>query len=180
MANKSEKKVPAVFFDRDGTLNVDTGYLHEKEKLQWMPEAREAVKLANDRGYLAIVITNQSGVARGMFGEKAVRDLHAYMNEELEKIGAHLDGFYYCPHHPEAAVPEYRKDCDCRKPKNGLISAACKDFDIDLGQSLMVGDSPRDVECAERAGVRGVLYKGGSLLELVDFLISAPDTGAGA
>jgi len=180
MANKSEKKVPAVFFDRDGTLNVDTGYLHEKEKLQWMPEAREAVKLANDRGYLAIVITNQSGVARGMFGEKAVRDLHAYMNEELEKIGAHLDGFYYCPHHPEAAVPEYRKDCDCRKPKSGLISAACKDFDIDLGQSLMVGDSPRDVECAERAGVRGVLYKGGSLLELVDFLISAPDTGAGA
>jgi D-glycero-D-manno-heptose 1,7-bisphosphate phosphatase len=180
MANKMEKQVPAVFFDRDGTLNVDTGYLHEKEKLQWMPEAREAVKYVNDMGYLAIVITNQSGVARGMFGEQAVRELHAYMNEQLEKIGAHLDGFYYCPHHPEAAVPEYRQDCACRKPKSGLIDKACQDFEIDLEHSLMVGDSPRDVECAAGAGVRGILYQGGSLLELVKKFISARDTGVGA
>ena len=165
MAN--EKKVPAVFFDRDGTLNVDTGYLHEIEKLRWMPEAREAVKYVNDKGYLAIVITNQSGVARGMFGEEEVRKLHAYMNEELKGLGSHIDAFYYCPHHPEAAVPEYRRDCSCRKPKSGLIERACRDYPIDLGQSLMVGDSPRDVECGERAGVRGVLYKGGNLLEVL-------------
>ena len=180
MANKMEKQIPAVFFDRDGTLNVDTGYLHEKEKLQWMPGAREAVKYVNDMGYLAIVITNQSGVARGMFGEQAVNELHAYMNEELGKIGAHLDGFYYCPHHPEATVPEYRRDCDCRKPKSGLIDKACKDFAIDLEHSLMVGDSPRDVECGEGAGVRGILYQGESLLELVKKFISARDTGVGA
>ena len=163
----NEKKVPAVFFDRDGTLNVDTDYLHEIEKFQWMPGAREAVKYVNDRGYLAIVITNQSGVARGMFGEEEVRNLHAYMNEELGALGAHIDGFYYCPHHPEAKVPAYRQDCSCRKPKSGLIEQACGDFSIDLQRSLMIGDSPRDVECGERAGVRGVLYEGGSLLELV-------------
>ena len=180
MANKMEKKVPAVFFDRDGTLNVDTGYLHEKEKLRWMPEAREAVKYVNDMGYLAIVITNQSGVARGMFGEQAVRELHAYMDEELGRIGAHLDGFYYCPHHPEALVPEYRQDCVCRKPKSGLIDKACHDFAIDLGHSLMVGDSPRDVECGEGAGVRGILYQGGSLLELVKNFMPARDKGTGA
>ena len=168
MANKMATKRPAVFFDRDGTLNVDTGYLHEQEKLQWMPEAQKAVKYVNDRGYLAIVITNQSGVARGMFGEEAVKALHAYMNESLGKIGAHLDALYYCPHHPEAAVPSYRQDCDCRKPKRGLIEQACRDFDIDLGHSLMVGDSPRDVECGRGAGVKGVLYEGGSLLELLE------------
>jgi D-glycero-D-manno-heptose 1,7-bisphosphate phosphatase len=143
-----------------------------------MPEAREAVKHVNDMGYLAIVITNQSGVARGMFGEQAVRELHAYMNEELEKIGAHLDGFYYCPHHPEAAVPEYRQDCACRKPKSGLIDKACRDFAIDLEHSLMVGDSLREVECAEGAGVRGILYQGGSLLGLVSSCIPEQGTGA--
>ncbi len=166
MENK-ERKIPALFFDRDGTLNVDTDYLHEIEKFQWMPEAREAVKYANDRGYLVIVVTNQSGVARGMFGEDAVQELHRFMEAELEKIGAHVDAFYYCPHHPEAAVPEYRRDCDCRKPKSGLIEQAGRDFAIDREHSLMVGDSPRDVECGEGAGVRVVLYKGGSLLELI-------------
>lgn len=168
MENKQKQgKVPAVFFDRDGTLNVDTGYLHEIDKLQWMPEAKEAVKYVNDKGYLAIVITNQSGVARGMFGEEEVRALHEHMNKELGAIGAHIDAFYYCPHHPEAAVSAYRKDCSCRKPKSGLIEQACRDFSIDLARSLMVGDSSRDVECGEGAGVRGVLYDGGSLLTLL-------------
>ena len=166
MGSKRET-VPAVFFDRDGTLNVDTGYLHEKEKLQWMPEAKEAVKYVNDKGYLAIVITNQSGVARGMFGEEAVRSLHQYMNKELGVVGAHIDAFYYCPHHPEAVMPEYRQDCSCRKPKSGLIEQACQDFSIDLGRSLMIGDSPRDAACGEGAGVRGILYEGNSLLALV-------------
>lgn len=158
---------PAVFFDRDGTLNVDTGYLHETSEFRWMPEAPEAIKYVNDRGYLAIVITNQSGVARGLFPESDVLALHEYMNEQLAGLGAHIDAFYYCPHHPEGAVPEYRQECDCRKPRSGLIERACRDFAIDPGRSLMIGDSPRDVECGERAGVRGVLYKGGSLLELV-------------
>ena len=177
MENK-ERNVPALFLDRDGTLNVDTDYLHEIEKFQWMPEAREAVKYANDRGYLVIVVTNQSGVARGMFGEDAVQELHRFMDEELEKIGAHVDAYYYCPHHPEAAVPAYRKDCSCRKPKSGLIDKACRDFAIDLEHSLMVGDSLRDVECAEGAGVRGILYQGGSLLGLVSSCIPEQGTGA--
>ena len=170
MENK-KGKIPAVFFDRDGTLNVDTGYLHEQEKLQWMPGAREAVKYVNDRGYLAIVVTNQSGVARGMFGEEAVKELHGYMNEELAGVGAHIDAFYYCPHHPEAVVPEFRQECSCRKPKSGLIEKACRDFDIDMEKSLMVGDSPRDVTCGEGAGVCGVLYEDGSLLDLLKHYI---------
>ena len=165
--NMASKGRPAVFFDRDGTLNVDTGYLHEAAKLRWMPEAAEAVKYVKSLGYLAIVITNQSGVARGMFPESDVLALHDYMNEKLAAIGTRIDAFYYCPHHPEAAVPEYRQECDCRKPKSGLIERACRDFAIDRSRSLMIGDSPRDVECGERAGIRGVLYQGGSLLELV-------------
>lgn len=169
-----ENKVrPAVFFDRDGTLNVDTGYLHEISKFQWMPEAREAVQYVNARGFLAIVITNQSGVARGMFPERDVPALHEHMNAQLAALGAHIDGFYYCPHHPEAAVEEYRQDCACRKPKSGLIEAACRDFAIDRSRSVMIGDSPRDVECGERAGVRGVLYQGGSLLALVQRALEA-------
>lgn len=168
MENKQgQGKVPAVFFDRDGTLNVDTGYLHEIDKLQWMPEAKEAVKYVNDKGYLAIVITNQSGVARGLFDEETVHILHEHMNMELGAIGAHVDAFYYCPHHPEAVLPEYRQECNCRKPKSGLIEMACRDFPIDLKKSLVVGDSRRDIVCGNEAGVRGVLYKEGSLLELL-------------
>lgn len=160
----------AVFFDRDGTLNVDTGYLHEKDKFQWMPEAVEAIKYVNDHGYPAIVITNQSGVARGMFPESDVRALHKYMNEQLAKQGAHIDAFYYCPHHPQGSVAAYAGDCNCRKPKAGLIEQACRDFEIDLSKSYLIGDSPRDLECGRRAGLpeSGLfLYEGGSLLDLM-------------
>ncbi len=158
----------ALFLDRDGTLNVDTDFLHRIEDFVWLPEAPEAVRFANERGYLVIVVTNQSGVARGYFPEEDVRRLHAWMNEDLKRFGAHIDAFYYCPHLPEGTVPAYTKVCGCRKPKPGLIEAACRDYDIDRGASLLIGDAPRDVECALRAGVRGVRYEGGSLLTLVE------------
>ncbi|MGY4364290.1 histidinol-phosphate phosphatase family protein [Bradyrhizobium sp. LB1.3] len=95
---------PAVFFDRDGVLNEDIGYLYERAKFSWMPGAREAVKAVNDAGYFAFVITNQSGVARGLYKEPDIRILHTWMSEELAQIGAHIDAFEYCPHHPEASV----------------------------------------------------------------------------
>ena len=162
---------PAVFFDRDGTLNVDKDYLHKIEDFEWMPEAIEAIKYVREQGYLAIVITNQSGVARGYYPEADILAIHEHMNAELKKHGTCLDGLYYCPHHPDGAVPEYRRECDCRKPKPGLIEQARRDFPIDLGLSYMVGDSQRDLECARRAGVPEqhlLLYKGGSLLSLLE------------
>ncbi len=157
----------ALFLDRDGTLNVDTDFLHRIEDFVWLPGAPEAVRWANDHGYLVIVVTNQSGVARGYFPEEDVQHLHDWMNEDLKRFGAHIDAFYYCPHLPDGPLPAYAKVCDCRKPKPGLIEAACRDYDIDRNASLLIGDAPRDVECAERAGVRGVRYEGGSLLDLV-------------
>ena len=159
----------AVFFDRDGTLNVEVGYLYEFEKFKWIDGAIEAVKYCNDNGYLAIVVTNQSGIARGYYTEADVIALHNKMNEELSKHGAHIDDFFYCPHHPEGVVDKYSIDCECRKPKPGLIEEACRKYDIDKSKSLMIGDKPRDVECGENAGVRSVLFNGGSLFDVLKY-----------
>ncbi len=165
------EKSKAVFFDRDGTLNVDTHYLYRIEEFQWMPQAVEAVRYCRKLGYRVIVITNQSGVAGGLCREEDVQKLHSWMNEELEKQGTRIDAFYYCPHKPGAPVRKYSVDCSCRKPKPGMVLQACEDFNIDKSASLMVGDSSRDVECAEAAGVRGYLYEGGSLLEFLKGLL---------
>lgn len=155
----------AVFFDRDGTLNVNTDYLYKKEDFIWMPDAVEAIKYANDHGYLVIVVTNQSGVARGYYTEEDVKLLHEWMNQELKKKGAHIDAFYYCPYHTKGTVPKYTKDSEDRKPKPGMVLKAIKDYDIDPKQSIMIGDKPLDAECAENAGIHGVLYDGLSLLD---------------
>ena len=161
----------AVFFDRDGTLNVDGHYIYRIEDFKWMPDAAEAIRYCHDKGYLVIVVTNQSGVARGYYTEDDVHALHEYMNDELQRLGTSIDAFYYCPHHPEAKIEKYRIDCDCRKPNPGMVLKACHDFGIDMSKSYMIGDKKRDVECGERAGVRGILYKGGSLLKLLKPLI---------
>lgn len=155
----------AVFFDRDGTLNVNTDYLYKKEDFVWMPQAVEAIKYANDRGYLVIVVSNQSGVARGYYTEEDVKILHRWMNEELKKKGAHIDAFYYCPYHTAGTVPEYTRDSEDRKPKPGMVLKAMREFHIDPKQSIMIGDKPLDVECAANAGIEGVLYDGQSLLK---------------
>ena len=157
-------KKRAIFLDRDGTINVDAEYLSDIKNFRWLPDAIEAIRYINEHGALAIVVTNQSGVARGFFDESAVLKIHGFMQEELHRFGAHIDGFYFCPHHPEAKVERYRKDCECRKPKPGLILQAALDHDIDLAHSIMIGDKERDVECGRRAGVLGVRYVGGSLL----------------
>ena len=161
MANKT------VFFDRDGTLNVDMHYLYKPEEFVWIEGATEAIKYANEQGFKVIVITNQSGVARGYYTEADVHKLQDWMNEQLKAYGAHIDAFYYCPHHTEGIVSEYTKKCECRKPGTKLVEDACRDFDVDKKASVLIGDADRDVECAEKAGIRGVKYEGGSLLELV-------------
>ena len=167
----------AVFFDRDGTLNVEVGYLYEFEKFKWIDGAIDAVKYCNDNDYLAIVVTNQSGIARGYYTENDVIELHQKINEELNKAGAHIDDFFYCPHHPEGIVDNYSVDCECRKPKPGLIEEACRKYDIDKSKSLMIGDMPRDVECGENAGVSSVLFSGGSLLSVLKSALAQLNMG---
>ncbi|WP_276840246.1 D-glycero-beta-D-manno-heptose 1,7-bisphosphate 7-phosphatase [Anaerovibrio lipolyticus] len=157
----------AVFFDRDGTLNEEVHYLHKIEDFKWIEGAIDAIKYCNDNGYLAIVITNQSGVARGYYPESEIMKLYDWMNTDLAKHGAHLDGIYYCPHHPTGKVKKYAIECDCRKPKPGMLFKAQKDHNIDLKSSYLIGDGARDVECAEAAGVKGIRYTGGNLLEIL-------------
>lgn len=139
----------AAFFDRDGTINVDTGYLFEPEKLKFIPGVPELIKKYNDKGYLVIVVTNQSGIARGMFTVEQMERFNEYMNSRLQnEYGAHIDAFYYCPH-----LPEITGECDCRKPKPGLFLRAIRDYNIDPAESVAYGDSERDRDAAKAAGV---------------------------
>ena len=151
----------AVFIDRDGTISEEVGYINHVSRFRLFPYAASAIKHLNDSGWLAIVITNQAGVARGYFSEDTIQTVHAAMTKELESNGARLDAIYYCAHHPSVGEPPYRLACDCRKPKPGLISRAAKDFDIDLEMSWMVGDRYSDVELARNAGVKSMFVMSG-------------------
>src|SRR6202167_2092810 len=158
---------PAAFLDRDGVLNRDVGYVWRQENFQWMPGAQPAVKRINDAGHLAIVITNQAGVARGLYGEADIGNLHRWMNDELGRDGAHIDAFYYCPHHPSEGQGAYRLACDCRKPAPGMLLRAMREWPVDRAASFMIGDKEIDMEAASAAGVRGLLFDGGDLDALV-------------
>ena len=160
--------IQAIFFDRDGVLNEEVGYLWEIERFQWIDGAREAIKFCNERGILTIVVTNQSGIARGMYTAHHVDALHEFMQKSLAEVDAHIDGFYYCPHYPEGSVKEFSVVCDCRKPKPGMILKACKEFQIQPAQAILFGDSERDIEAAKAAGLRaGIFFSGGNLLEKI-------------
>jgi D-glycero-D-manno-heptose 1,7-bisphosphate phosphatase len=154
-----QMKRPAVFIDRDGTISEEVGYVNHPSRFRVFPYSAEAIRMLNDNGWLAIVITNQAGVARGYFSEEMIVSVHDRLRSELES--AQLDGIYYCAHHPTVGEPPYRFDCDCRKPKPGLIDCAAKDFEIDLGASWMVGDRYGDVELARNAGLRSAFVLSG-------------------
>ena len=139
--------------DRDGTINVDTGYVGDPRKLELLPGAAEAIRLMNEAGYQVIVISNQSGVARGYFGIGDVEAVNRRLNELLGERGAHIDGFYYCPHLRDGIVPKYAIDCDCRKPKTAMFEQAIRDYDLDVHQCCACGDKPRDVSAPEKLGV---------------------------
>ena len=144
----------AVFIDRDGTISDEVGYVNHVSRYRVFPFAAEAVRLLNDAGWLAILVTNQAGVARGYFGEELIGEVHALLAAELRRGGARLDAVYYCPHHPSVGEPPYRQDCDCRKPRPGLIRRAADELGLDLARSWMVGDRHSDIELARNAGVR--------------------------
>jgi D-glycero-D-manno-heptose 1,7-bisphosphate phosphatase len=160
---------PAAFLDRDGVLNVDHGYVYRPDRLEWIAGAQQAVRLLNENGYLVIVVTNQSGVARGIYDEAAVRQFHSHMQEALQTQGAHIDAFYYCPHHPSGTVKEFAVRCDCRKPGIGMLEQAVADWPIDLARSFLIGDKDDDMAAAAAFKIRAIKFEAssGSLADLI-------------
>jgi len=151
------KKRPAVFLDRDGTINEQMGYINHLSRFHLLPGAARAIARLNRAGIPVVVVTNQSGLARGYFPAQLLDEVHAFMVRELAREGAHVDGIYVCPHHPEAKVDLYRQACRCRKPDTGLLIRAARDLDLDLERSFMVGDRWSDVHCGHRAGAAPIL-----------------------
>lgn len=162
---------PAAFLDRDGVLNVDHGYVHLPESFDWIPGAKSAIKYLNDKGFLVILVTNQSGIGRGYYHENDFYALMEWVSEELAIIGAHLDGIFFCPHHPREALGEYRKNCCCRKPQTGMIDDAQKSFHIDMNHSFVIGDSEKDMKLAESKGISGFLFNEDNLFQFTKRLM---------
>jgi D-glycero-D-manno-heptose 1,7-bisphosphate phosphatase len=150
-----------VFLDRDGTLIEEVGYLDRIDRLHLFPETVDALRVLQRAGLRVIIVTNQSGIAQGLFTESFVRDLHDHLSQRLALGGVRLDGIYYCPHHPEAKLAAYRATCECRKPASGLLRQAARDLDLDLAQSYMIGDRWRDLLAGQASGTTGVLVRTG-------------------
>jgi D-glycero-D-manno-heptose 1,7-bisphosphate phosphatase len=161
------KKNTAVFLDRDGVINEEVGYLNNLDKLKVIPSAYEAIRLINESGMKAIVVSNQAGVAKGLFTEDFVRKTNDYLQTILSQQAAYINNFYYCPHHPTEGTEPYRQICDCRKPAPGMLLRAAQDLNIDLKKSYLVGDRFRDMEAAKKAEVKGILVKTGYGKELL-------------
>lgn len=161
LANKQK----AIFLDRDGTINEYVGFLRKEEDFKLIPGVSEAIKKINNNGYLAIVVTNQPVIARGEVTEEELEEIHKKMETLLGLDGAYIDDIYYCPHHPdkgfEGEIPELKIECDCRKPKTGMLEKAAREHNIDLSSSIMIGDSTLDIKMAENAGMQSVLLKTG-------------------
>jgi D-glycero-D-manno-heptose 1,7-bisphosphate phosphatase len=149
-------KRPAVFLDRDGTVCEEVGYLCQVKDLRLIPGSAQAIRQIQQAGWKAVIISNQSGVARGYLTEENVQTIHAALREMLLKKGAAIDGIYYCPHHPQGNPP-YNIHCSCRKPEAGMLQRAAKDLDIDLRKSIVIGDKYSDVQTAQRLNIPGIL-----------------------
>jgi D-glycero-D-manno-heptose 1,7-bisphosphate phosphatase len=169
--NTALRHRPAVFLDRDGTLNHDTGYVYRIADFRWLPGAVNAVRALNNGGYYVFIVTNQSGVARGLYDEAAIRDLHDWMNGELRAAGARIDDFRYCPHHPEASVAAYRTVCSCRKPAAGMLLDLMKAWPVIREGSIMIGDRESDAKAGRAAGIASAIVPPGSLDRFVDKML---------
>ena len=156
---------PAVFLDRDGTVIEEVGYLNRLDRISFFPWSVDAIRVLNHAGFLVVIVTNQAGVARGYFDETLVLEAHAAIDRRVREGGARIDAYYYCPHHPDAAVEAYRAACDCRKPRPGMIFRAAREHGIDLARSFVVGDRWLDVRMGQAAGVKTVLVRTGYGLE---------------
>ncbi len=170
----SWRRKPALFLDRDGVLNEDLGHVHTPKEFRWIPGARQAVKHANDAGWLVIVITNQAGIGRGLYSEEEFAAFTAWIDGELAHAGAHVDATYYCPHHPVHGQGSYLVACDCRKPAPGMFERALADWDVDVSRSVMVGDSDSDLQAAQAAGIGACRFDGADLLHTVRLAMETP------
>jgi len=159
---------PAVFIDRDGTINEQMGYINHISRFRLIPGVAEAISLLNKNDYLVIVVTNQSGAARGYFPEELIHKVNEKMREILDRYGARIDAIYFCKHLPE-------EGCSCRKPKTGMIDAACRDFSIDLSRSYVIGDMCVDMELAKNAGIRGIMVKTGYGMGEIEYRLPKTD-----
>ncbi|NIF50729.1 D-glycero-beta-D-manno-heptose 1,7-bisphosphate 7-phosphatase [Burkholderia sp. Ax-1724] len=143
----------ALFLDRDGVVNIDVGYLHKADECVFLADIFELVRMANHAGYVVVLVTNQAGIGRGYYSVDQFQAFTDWMLGEFQSRGARIDRVYYCPHHPEFGIGEYRQACACRKPQPGMFDQARADFDLDMAGSLMIGDKPSDLQAASRAGV---------------------------
>lgn len=168
---------PALFLDRDGVCNIDHGWVGTRERFEWVPGAKAAIRLAHARGWHVFIVTNQSGVARGLYDEAAVQALHRWMLDEALQSGGTIDDMRYCPFHPEAAVPAYRRSSPWRKPAPGMILDLLRAWDLDPGRCALVGDQATDMAAAAAAGVAGHLFPGGDLAEFVRPILDAHGAG---
>ena len=151
----------AVFLDRDGTLLEEGNYVDRLDRLVFYPYSIDVVRILNRANFAVVVVTNQSGVARGLYTEDFVREAHRYIDGQLKAVGARVDGYYYCPHHPQGIVKSFRRECECRKPKPGQLLQAAKDLNLELTTSFIVGDRWKDVEAGEAVAARGILVRTG-------------------
>lgn len=156
---------PAVFIDRDGVINVDHGYVSKVDEFEYIDGVFEATKLFKELGYLLVLVTNQSGIARGYYSEKEFLTLTEWMDWNFVDQGVEFDGVYYCPHHPEGSVEKYAQVCDCRKPAPGMFISAQEELDIDMSRSVMIGDKADDMKAAISAGVKTkILVRSGKVV----------------
>lgn len=169
---RKKDRRPAVFLDRDGVLNRDCGYLFKASELEWIPGAKEAVKLFNQSGYYVFVVTNQSGVARGFYGEAEVLALHSFMQAALGESGAHIDDWRYCPYHPNGIVAPWNVDHHWRKPKPGMLNDLIACWPVAKEGSFLIGDKQTDIDAAIAAGLKGYLFEGANLLDAAKAILS--------
>lgn len=153
----NEKK--AIFFDRDGVLNHDSGYIYKIEDFKWMNGAKDAIKFFNNQGWLVFVVTNQSGIARGFYSEDDLNKLHLWVQQDLNLMGAYIDAFEYCPHHPEAKLEPLRLKCLCRKPEAGMITKLLAKWQLKPENCMLIGDKSSDLQAGAGAGVKSFLFK---------------------
>ncbi len=163
---------PALFLDRDGVLNVDRNYVYRSEDFEWIEGAIETIKAFNARGWWVFVVTNQSGIARGYYTEEQMEALHVWLHAELTAHGAKVDRIYHCPYHEAGTVERYRKDSYDRKPRPGMLIRAMTDFPVIKEQSFLIGDKQADLDAAQAAGIRGVLFTGGDLSVFAEWTLA--------